>query len=86
MAIHCLFFTPGATVPPCQVLRTLKTPSLLPSTQQQLEKRYCTSGGFIACPIFARVEAGLTEANRLRRTSDEHPLLHLHVPPASDPA
>jgi hypothetical protein len=38
----------------------------LKSTQQQLEQRYCTSGAFIACPVFTRVEQGLVEANRMR--------------------
>jgi hypothetical protein len=55
------------------VLQTLKTQALLPTTQRQLAQRYCTSGGFIACPIFARVEAGLTEANRLRHENPERP-------------
>ena len=70
MAIHCLFFTPGhAAEPSCQVLHALRTPALLQRTQSQLEQRYCTSGAFIGCPIFARVEAGLTEANRLREST-----------------
>ncbi len=73
MAIHCLFFTPGGEGPPCQVLHALRTPPLLAATQRQLEQRYCTSGAFIGCPIFARVEAGLTEANRLRPSEPKRP-------------
>jgi hypothetical protein len=74
MAIHCLFFTPGSEKEPsCQVLRALRTPPLLARTQAQLEQRYCTSGAFIGCPIFARVEAGLTEANRLRPAASDRP-------------
>lgn len=66
MAIRCLFLT-SSEIPPCQVLKALGAAPLQKKTQQQLEARYCLSGAFIACPIFARVEHGLTEANRLRR-------------------
>jgi len=65
MPIQCLFMIRGER-PPCQVLRALGAAPLLPQTQAQLEERYCTSGAFIACPVFARVERGLVEANRMR--------------------
>ena len=40
--------------------------SLQLKTRQALEERYCTSGSFIACPVFMRVERGLNEVNQLR--------------------
>jgi hypothetical protein len=65
MAIRCLFLTPDEQCP-CQVLRALGAPALQQQTQAQLQARYCSSGAFIACPVFTRVEQGLSEANRLR--------------------
>ena len=65
MAIRCLFLVADDDAH-CQVLKLLGAAPLLQSTQGQLQHRYCTSGAFIACPIFARVEQGLVEANRLR--------------------
>jgi len=32
----------------------------------RLRERYCSSGAFIACPLFRRVEEGLVQADRLR--------------------
>jgi hypothetical protein len=73
MAIRCLFLTPNE-VSPCQVLDAIGAQPLQPKTQAQLQGRYCMSGAFIACPIFARVEAGLTEANRLRSRRADCPV------------
>jgi hypothetical protein len=68
MAIRCLFLTPHEQCS-CQVLRTLGALGLQKQTQTQLQARYCSSGAFIACPVFMRVEQGLSEANRLRSTA-----------------
>jgi hypothetical protein len=65
MGIRCLFLTPHELCP-CQVLRALGAHALQNQTQTQLQARYCFSGAFIACPIFSRVEQGLSEADRMR--------------------
>ena len=64
MAIRCLFLVPGEGSS-CQVLKAL---GALPMarTEACLRQRYCSSGAFIGCPVFRRVEEGLLEANQLR--------------------
>lgn len=68
MAIRCLFLVPDEESS-CQVLKTL---GAVPRscTEARLRQRYCTSGAFIACPVFRRVEEGLLEANQLRAPAE----------------
>jgi len=54
----------------CQVLRLAGASPRIKQTQLQLEKRYCSSGKFIACPMFIRVEQGLIEAHRFRKINE----------------
>ena len=68
MAIHCIFHTPeqqqGCR---CQVLALGRDAErIMPQTLRAVERRYCTSGRFIACPIFMRVERGLHTFHRMR--------------------
>ena len=69
MAVHCVFFTPNAEHT-CQVLRITGASPRVRQTQNRLESRYCSSGKFIACPLFTRVEQGLAEAQRFRKYSE----------------
>jgi hypothetical protein len=69
MAVHCVFFTPNAEHT-CQVLHITGASPRVRQTQHRLESRYCTSGKFIACPLFTRVEQGLAEAQRFRKYSE----------------
>jgi len=68
MAIRCLFLT-SSEGSSCQVLKTLGALPV-PQTQARLRQRYCSSGAFIACPVFRRVEEGLFEANLLRAPAE----------------
>jgi hypothetical protein len=65
MAVRCIFFIPNEGKS-CQVLRLANAAPMYAQTRRQLETKYCTSGRFIACPIFARVERSLVEANQIR--------------------
>ena len=58
MAIHCIFHVPGSPGL-CQILLAGQSPALTAVQRRHLERRYCTSGGFILCPLFERVERGL---------------------------
>lgn len=70
MAVCCVFYTPGAE-DTCQVLRVAGASPRVRKTQKHLETRFCRSGRFIACPLFTRVERGLTEVNQIRKTSKQ---------------
>jgi hypothetical protein len=69
MAVRCVFYTPGAEHT-CQVLQVAGASPRIKQTRQMLEERYCTTGRFIACPMFNRVEQGLVVAHRFRRQSE----------------
>lgn len=84
MVVRCVFCTPGAEEP-CEVLRLMNASPALRRTRRELESRYCGSGRFISCPLFVRVERGLTEVNRLQRRGPPEPLTagHLDEQPSS---
>jgi hypothetical protein len=65
MAVRCIFFIPDEGKS-CQVLQLANAAPIYAQTRRQLETKYCTSGRFIACPIFARVERSLVQANQMR--------------------
>jgi hypothetical protein len=68
MAIRCLFLIPSEGCS-CQVLKALGAVPMA-RTVDRLRERYCTSGAFIGCPVFRRVEEGLLEANQLRAPAE----------------
>ncbi len=68
MAIRCLFLVPGEGCS-CQVLKTLGAQPMA-RTEARLRQRFCTTGAFIACPVFRRVEEGLFEANQMRAPAE----------------
>jgi hypothetical protein len=70
MGIRCVFLASHERRF-CQVLEMLGAPPV-PGTQKRLHERFCTSGAFIACPVFRRVEEALRQANQLRGGRDPH--------------
>jgi hypothetical protein len=71
MAIRCLFYIPGASVP-CEILRAAGCPELTEELHQKIAGRHCETGAFIGCPLFRRVERSLSEHDRNRNPLPLH--------------
>jgi hypothetical protein len=72
MTIQCPFFHAGADCS-CRVLEVEGASAAQGHAQRQRERRYCCSGGFIACPVFRRVERWLALYNELCRGAGLEP-------------
>ena len=72
MAIRCIFFLPGQPQP-CQVLQAARAAPLPEPTRERLERVFCHTGAFLNCPIFQRVEQGLSVMGALQRSGPPLP-------------
>ncbi len=62
MPARCIFYCPGQ-LQVCEVLRAKGGRSLSIEIQDTVEYRHCSTDAFTSCPIFQKLEQGLSDLN-----------------------